>query len=614
MNEIIGKTRSVRELLNGTKYSIDYYQREYKWQEKQIQELIEDLCGRFLQDFRPDHERNQVAEYGQYFLGSIILSQKDVKGIKNFIVDGQQRLTSLTLLLTYLRNAQKTSPKKVKIDELIFSEDMGSESFNLDPEDHDRYLCMEALYESGDYDADGKPETIQNLVARYHDIESYFPLEIDDEVRPYFLDWLQRNVQLVEIAASSDENAYTIFETMNDRGLSLTPTDMLKGFLLANIADDNQRGAANTLWKDRVLELVDVDKEADSDFFKAWLRSQYAETIRERKKNAQPKDFDLIGTQFHRWVRDHRATIGLNNSNEFAGFITSEFDFYSKQYLEIQDTARTLYPDWEAVRYVADTGFTLYPMLMLAPLRRGDNADTVALKIQLVGKYLDILLARRLWNFRSIAYSTLQYAMFLTMRDIRGLAPKALAKRLYDELNKKDVEVFGSSEELYLNQQNRKSIHYLLARLTDAVETGAGQPSQYCEFMRTTGKNRFEVEHIWADKFDRHKAEFSHASDFDRQRNRIGGLLLVPKSFNASYGASTYAKKQPEYLKQNLLARSLHSDCYSHHPGFQKWRKGSGLDFKAHPQFLTADMEERGLLYLRLAEYIWNPQQLLDMV
>ena len=132
--------------------------------------------------------------------------------------------------------------------------------------------------------------------------------------------------------------------------------------------------------------------------------------------------------------------------------------------------------------------------------------------------------------------------------------------------------------------------------------------------MRTTGKNRFEIEHIWADKFAEHKTEFSHRSDFAAQRNRIGGLLLVPKSFNASYGASTYAKKLPEYLKQNLLAQSLNSNCYSHNPGLKKWIKETGLDFKAHSQFLTADMEERGALYIALAEHIWNPQQLLDRV
>ena len=49
------------------------------------------------------------------------------------------------------------------------------------------------------------------------------------------------NVHLVEITTYSDDVAYTIFETMNDRGLSLSPTDMLKGYLLANITDERSR-------------------------------------------------------------------------------------------------------------------------------------------------------------------------------------------------------------------------------------------------------------------------------------------------------------------------------------------------------------------------------------
>lgn len=68
-----------------------------------------------------------------------------------------------------------------------------------------------------------------NLVQRYHDLEVYFPEELRDAALPYFIDWLLENVHLVEITAYSDDDAYTIFETMNDRGLSLSPTDMLKG-------------------------------------------------------------------------------------------------------------------------------------------------------------------------------------------------------------------------------------------------------------------------------------------------------------------------------------------------------------------------------------------------
>lgn len=61
MREILGKATTVRELLKGVKYSIDYYQREYKWQDKQIRELMDDLTGKFLEDYDPSHERKKVA-------------------------------------------------------------------------------------------------------------------------------------------------------------------------------------------------------------------------------------------------------------------------------------------------------------------------------------------------------------------------------------------------------------------------------------------------------------------------------------------------------------------------------------------------------------------------
>ena len=104
MKEIHGDAKSVAGLLRGVKYSIDYYQREYKWQDKQIRELVDDLTDRFLEDYQQGHDRRRVADYGHYFLGSIIISKKEGA---SYIVDGQQRLTSLTLLLIFLRNLQR---------------------------------------------------------------------------------------------------------------------------------------------------------------------------------------------------------------------------------------------------------------------------------------------------------------------------------------------------------------------------------------------------------------------------------------------------------------------------------------------------------------------------
>ncbi len=99
MREILGKAQTVRELLKGVKYSIDYYQREYKWQDKQIRELVDDLTGKFLEEYDPSHARTKIADYPHYFLGSIIISKKESA---SYIVDGQQRLTSLSLLLILL--------------------------------------------------------------------------------------------------------------------------------------------------------------------------------------------------------------------------------------------------------------------------------------------------------------------------------------------------------------------------------------------------------------------------------------------------------------------------------------------------------------------------------
>jgi len=605
VREILGKAKTVRELLKGVKYSIDYYQREYKWHEKQIRELVDDLSEKFLEEYQASHSRTKVADYPHYFLGSIIISKKESVG---YIVDGQQRLTSLTLLLVLLRNLQSGNPEQVNLDELIFSEKYGEKSFNLHVDE--RTPAMEALYEDGGatLNTTDRPESVQNLVARYRDLETHFPQELRDEALPYFTDWLLENVHLVEITAYSDDDAYTIFETMNDRGLSLSPTDMLKGYLLANI-DEAKRTIANTRWRDRIRELNDAGKEVESDFFKTWLRSQYATKIRERKKGAKPEDFDRIGTEFHRWLRDAADTVGLKQSEDFYRFIDRDFDFYSRQYLRLIRAAQEPMPGLEHVLYNAQQGFTLQYMLLLAPLRPDDSEEVIVRKVGLVAQFLDILLTWRLWNFRTIAYSTMQYAMFVVMRDIRGLPAEDLAQKLHEFLTKED-ETFATNDRLRMHQQNRYPLHRILARLTDYVETQSGQPSRYLDYV-SEGKSRYEVEHIWADHPERHTAEFSHPADFSEHRNRIGGLLLLPKSFNASYGDLTYADKLPHYNSQNLLARSLHPQCYDHNPGFLRFIELSGLPFVSQTEFNKSDLESRSQLYRQLAERIWNPAALL---
>ena len=607
MREIQGEARTVGQLLRGVKYSVDYYQREYKWKTKQVTELVKDLTSQFLEDYQPDHERRRVEEYSHYFLGSIIISNKDGT---NYIVDGQQRLTSLTLLLVYLRNLQQELDlaDRVSIDDLIFSERYGEKSFNLQVEE--RTPCMKALFDGDPIEYANGTESVHNLMARYSDIEQEFPDELRGRALPYFIDWLVENVHLVKITAYSDEDAYTIFETMNDFGLSLSATEMLKGYLLTNIADPNRREVANELWKSRIAELNALGKDVEADAFKAWFRSQHATKIRERRKGAKPEDFDRMGTEFHRWLRDASGDLELTQSNDFFRFIQSDFEFYTRQYMRIAEASVALTSGLEHIRYNADQGFTLQNIMLLAPLCTDDDDDTVRLKLALTARFVDMLITRRIWNFHSIAYSTMQYSVFLMMRGIRGLGPADLARTLHGMLTK-DEDTFASNDRFRVHKQNRYYVHRMLARMTDYVEVGSGNEPRYDEYVAASGRNRYEVEHIWADKPERHTDEFGHAVDFREHRCFIGGLLILPKPSNSSYGAMTYEDKLQHYNTQNLLARSLHPLCYEHNPGFVAFVNRSGLPFRPHEHFKKADLAERGELYRRIAERVWNPDDLL---
>lgn len=147
-----------------------------------------------------------------------------------------------TLILIFLQHELQDADQRTQISELILSSKYGKRSFNLDiPE---RTACMEALYAGQDFvDGDGS-ESISNILGRYDDINDCFPDEMRSEALPYFVDWLIENVHLVEITAYSDGDAYTIFETMNDRGLSLTPSLVRSAGTSLQLHVDSRRSLA----------------------------------------------------------------------------------------------------------------------------------------------------------------------------------------------------------------------------------------------------------------------------------------------------------------------------------------------------------------------------------
>lgn len=604
MKKIEGSPKSLKQLLQNTKYSIHYYQREYMWQRKHIEELIDDLTSEFLDYYVSGDSRQKVQDYGAYFMGSIVLA-----GRENAIIDGQQRFSSLTLLLMYLNNRLRTLGQSYSmIEQMIFSEAYGTKSFNINVDD--RSECMNAIFNDQPFDITDVGESVKNLYGRYNDIIDVFPADdITDDMLLHFCDWLAEKVFFIEIVATTEQDAHKVFVTMNDRGLSLTSTEMLKGYLLSEIKDDSKREKLNDIWKDKVLILKKDDDKGDETFIKAWLRAQYAETIRETKAGAVNQDFDIIGGSFHKWVRDERDKLGLSSTDDFELFIM-KFSKFADVYKIIREAENTFAEETKYIYYNAQVNFTLQPQLLLAPICYEDTWLVIIEKMNLVARFIDLLITARVTNYKSVDYSTIKNYVFNVTKNIRRCSVEDLKARLKAQYENLAYDPDAALPELRLNSFTKKYIKNMLARITGYIEEQTGVASNYCNYMNTQTKNPFEIEHIITDHYEWFTGEYADQEEFRRWRNSFGALLLLHKSINASLNDSKYDYKLSKYCSNegNIYTESLGDQAYQNNPKFKKFIADNGLGFKPYAQFGKAEITERIQLLVQIVNLVWNTE------
>lgn len=620
MSAITPHYRNVQQLLQSQSFSIDEYQREYKWEKENIDELLSDLQGKFFSHYKPGDETPAVSGYGEYFLGSIIVSKRNGK---NYLIDGQQRVTSLTLLLICLYRAAKAQRLTVvqTLAPLIFSDNLGQPKFNLDiPE---RLPVIKALFEGQPFSPDGKDESIQTMYARYGDIEANDLMAELGAALPHFIYWLLTQVGLIEISTDNDSYAYAIFETMNDRGKPLSPVDMLKAYLLAPIEDPQARTQVNQTWKQQVLDLISWggshEPERDANCIKAWLRAQYAESTRDRRAGALDKDWELIGSEFHRWVREQSTRLGLGKAQPNEKLMAESFPFFAKAYRRVLHASKHYTPGLEAVYYNAHNDFTWQSTVLLAPLVESDDDQTVRRKLAVTATYLDIWVMRRAVNYIRVGYSSVSYAMWLLCRDIRRKPLGDLVGILQQKLAEDEVTFAGHEAKsrtgiqgLGLNQFSRRYIYHLLARITEATETGAGRTESFDKLVNRDAKNPFDIEHIWADDYEAVKTLFASEAEFDDWRNHVASLVLLPADVNRSLQAKPFEQKRGPYAKQNFYAASLDASVYEHQPQFKQFAATNTLPFTPFETFTKTEQLARRALVAALVELVWSPNRLQE--
>ena len=610
----IDKTDTLETILTKGRFEVDYYQREYRWGRVQIDQMLTDFYDTFRDFYDPSNHDSpaEVQNYGYYYMGSIICTGSSPRQI----IDGQQRITSLTLLLIYLRNLQQQTHNvpylPVPIDNLIYKNSFGTMAFNLDvPERND---CMTALWNENKAYAPTN-ESTKNLVERYGDIEDLFPDELKGEALPYFIYWLTNKVLLLEIDTPSEDEAHTIFLTMNDRGLSLNSAEMLKAFIIQQV-DEKERDFVNKQWQDNINSIKaafgaqssGTVKAEDVDFISAWLRAKYAESIRETKKGAEDRDFEKLGEKFHTWVRQNtKSAMKLSSPLQYKDLVSVEMSLMTKLYLRIKQYSENLTSGYEAVFYNAHRDITYQNYLIMSAVCVSDTKSVIDQKIKIVSTFIDIFASTRIFNYKKINWNTNKQMLFKVMCQIRNQDVKTVGIILTSYLERMN-EKLDAIKDFELNQFTGRYMLHMLARLTDFVYLEMGYASNFSAYIDRNPKTSYDIEHILPDAYSDYVQFFNDEEDFNRNRQKVGNLILLTSDHNRSYQSMKYEDKVTHYPNDNILAQSLNPTTYTNNPKFLAIKDKYG--FEPLLQFDKAAIKSRLSLYSALAKAIWDTSKI----
>lgn len=231
---------SVQEVLSDDKYVIPMYQRNYAWDEGEITQLIQDVI-----DYLPKENE----ESRNYYIGTLVVFER-TEGRRSVYetIDGQQRLTTLSLLASYLRNE---TINETRCDVSWYEE----LAIDFDSREHSRQTFSEIF--NGRFTDDPAevldPEEINTAILNgYRLIKKILPQKLaENKIDPQqFSDFLFKNVQIMRVKVPKDTDLNHYFEIMNNRGEQLEKHEVLKSRMMEALKDDKEsQNCLHLVWE-----------------------------------------------------------------------------------------------------------------------------------------------------------------------------------------------------------------------------------------------------------------------------------------------------------------------------------------------------------------------------
>lgn len=521
-------------------YVLPRFQREYAWEKANWNTLLEDIFS-IYEIYDPQNEP-------EHFMGAlVVINDGTVSGtIPAFkLVDGQQRLTTISLALCALGNLLEETHPKVhrKIRAMLIHEyEEGLVRYKLLPtEKYDDRATYTAIID-GKMDV-VKRETQSRIPDAYNYLHRQLKARLDSDINPEHLFLVFANcLQVVFIDLDKRERPFEIFESLNAKGKPLTQPDLVRNFIAMMIPED-QQNAAFDYW----VEIENVLRESRTVSRIGELTSFLRHYLAFRKGILPNKGH--VYARFRDRIQRDLPQTNTAFTQEIADL--KRFATYYDRFLRPEQE-----PD-EAIRYQLQRlqiveSVTAYPFLLDLYDRYDDNQITHADfldALEVVENYLiRRFLANELTGYTNKMFPTL--ARDVNFANIQDTLRKALLRRNYP--SDAQIENTFPTVSLYTSR-NRERLIFLLSEVNRSLSDGT---DGYTVLI-----NEPTIEHIMPQKLTS-DWKMTLGSDWEITYrdllNTIGNLTLVTQSWNSTASNKSWEIKRQKLAEHALLLNQYH--------------------------------------------------------
>jgi uncharacterized protein with ParB-like and HNH nuclease domain len=537
-HEIKSEKILVKDVFSRMWFRIPEYQRPYIWSRDEVSELLDDLS--FAQAEKPDQ---------QYFLGSFVFQSKkadaheDQDFDENDLLDGQQRMTTLLMLLACIRDLAKDSAAKTDCQNCIYQQ--GSAYRKVPERNRLVFAIREEVQDfvdkfvkpEGGTDREGELEQVaatngdrsnQNMARAILEIRNFFRSPEKSITPEQLLQFLLNQVVFIYVATQDLDDAFRLFTILNDRGVPLRNSDILKSLNLGELDSEKDKTRYAKLWEEAEGQLGDeldrflnylrtilVKEKARLNLLQEFEQRIYDPKERDKstgeKKPALLKKGKETFEMIDRYLKHHNDLLGGSNYDTTGDF---QFDNLVKVMLTglpSTDWIPPLLRYYDRFKYShlleflikLDNKFSADWIGQYTPTERIENMNEV-IKVVEEAQTPEQVLANPCFNFDQDSF-----------------------------LRSVEAAVYG-----------RRFTRYLLIKLDYF----------YHDHSHRMAFESLSVEHILPQNPDEHS---QWRKDFtDEQRvawtDRLGNLVLITTKKNTSQGNSDYQHKKDKYFAKKI--------------------------------------------------------------